>query len=120
MFTKRLIQVSKKIIVKSIFFIFFIFVGCKPITVKFDDHERFRLYSTENIWNFLLLDSHTGKIWQCQFSIESGKEKNNPPYQGENRVEKFLGELNSNSLISRRFCIDVDLEDKSIQVDLNK
>lgn len=30
---------------------------------------RYRLFATQNIWTFLLLDSSTGKIWQVQFSL---------------------------------------------------
>jgi hypothetical protein len=31
--------------------------------------NRFRLYETQNIWNFILLDTFTGRLWQCQFSV---------------------------------------------------
>ncbi|MBQ7881385.1 MAG: hypothetical protein IJ312_01580 [Treponema sp.] len=31
---------------------------------------RYRLFSTQNIWTFLKLDTMTGKIWQVQFSVE--------------------------------------------------
>jgi len=31
---------------------------------------RFTLYPTDNIWNFLLLDTEDGRIWQCQFSLK--------------------------------------------------
>lgn len=31
---------------------------------------RFFLYSTENIYNFILLDQIDGKMWQVQWSIE--------------------------------------------------
>lgn len=30
---------------------------------------RFKLYPTQNIYNFLLLDTQTGKVWQVQWSI---------------------------------------------------
>lgn len=31
---------------------------------------RFTLYSTDNMWNFLMLDQDSGRIWQAQFSID--------------------------------------------------
>jgi hypothetical protein len=34
---------------------------------------RFTLYSTENIYNFMLLDQEDGRSWQVQWSIEQEK-----------------------------------------------
>ena len=34
---------------------------------------RFTLYSTNNMYNFLLLDRDDGRIWQLQWSHEAGK-----------------------------------------------
>lgn len=31
---------------------------------------RFTLYPTDNMWNFLMLDQDSGRIWQAQFSID--------------------------------------------------
>lgn len=31
---------------------------------------RYWLYPTRNMWTFILLDRFTGKLWQCQFSVE--------------------------------------------------
>ena len=31
---------------------------------------RYSLYPTRNMWTFILLDRFTGKLWQCQFSVE--------------------------------------------------
>lgn len=44
--------------------------------VMFKDYfsGRFELYDTDNIYNFILLDTYTGKTWQVQWGIES---KNN-------------------------------------------
>ena len=36
---------------------------------------RFTLVPTFNNWNFILLDQDTGDVWQCQFSIESDKQR---------------------------------------------
>lgn len=32
--------------------------------------DRFTLYSTQNMWTFILLDQYDGKMWQVQWSIE--------------------------------------------------
>lgn len=32
---------------------------------------RFELYQTQNMWNFILLDSYTGRTWQLQYSVEN-------------------------------------------------
>jgi hypothetical protein len=31
---------------------------------------RFELYPTYNMWNFLLLDTFYGRVWQVQFSLD--------------------------------------------------
>ena len=33
----------------------------------------YKLYSTQNMWTFLELETYTGRIWQVQFSMESNK-----------------------------------------------
>ena len=38
-----------------------------------NDGARYELYSTQNIWTFLKLDTRTGRIWQVQYSLEEGK-----------------------------------------------
>ncbi|WP_179377357.1 hypothetical protein [Winogradskyella wichelsiae] len=37
--------------------------------------NRFTLYSTENTWNFLLLDNINGKIWQVSWDRKSEKSE---------------------------------------------
>lgn len=32
--------------------------------------ENYKLYPTENMWNFIKLDTRTGKLWQVQFSTQ--------------------------------------------------
>lgn len=32
--------------------------------------ENYKLYPTENMWNFIKLDTRTGRLWQVQFSIQ--------------------------------------------------
>jgi hypothetical protein len=36
---------------------------------------RFRLFRTENVWNHLLLDSQTGRLWQIQFSQSADENR---------------------------------------------
>ena len=31
--------------------------------------NRYELFQTQNMWTFILLDTFTGRLWQCQFSI---------------------------------------------------
>ena len=41
------------------------------ISLAFDGMEisgRFKLHPTDNIYNFILLDTHTGSVWQAQWS----------------------------------------------------
>jgi len=35
-----------------------------------DSIERYQLFSTQNMWTFLKLDTMTGKIWQVQYSVK--------------------------------------------------
>lgn len=34
-------------------------------------HGRFELYKTENLYNFLLIDTQTGSVWQAQWSYNA-------------------------------------------------
>lgn len=46
-------------------------VVLNDISLAFDGMEtagRFKLHPTDNIYNFLLLDTHTGNVWQAQWS----------------------------------------------------
>jgi hypothetical protein len=48
-------------------------------SVKFDAdppqrlNVRFRLFKTENLWNFLLLDTRLGLVYQVQYSVDDKK-----------------------------------------------
>ena len=50
-------------------------VPVKPATPAADpeDHQRYRLYKTTNIWNLFLLDTRTGRLFQVQWSADSKK-----------------------------------------------
>ncbi len=43
---------------------------CNGIEEYGKKEERFSLHETQNMWNFLLLDNYTGRVWQVQFSTE--------------------------------------------------
>ena len=43
--------------------------------------ERYKLYPTNNMYNFLKLDTSTGRLWQVQWSVEDNK-----------RFDTFLGD----------------------------
>ena len=34
------------------------------------NEENYKLYPTENMWNFIKLDTRTGKLWQVQYSTQ--------------------------------------------------
>jgi hypothetical protein len=43
-----------------------------PLVAKGEEaNDRFTLYSTQNIYTFILLDELDGKIWQVQWSIDA-------------------------------------------------
>ena len=47
------------------------FLNILPLVTEKDEvNGRFTLYSTQNIYTFILLDQLNGKIWQVQWSFE--------------------------------------------------
>ena len=43
-------------------------------TINFKSEEppsAFRLFETQNMWNFLLLDTRNGRVWQVQYSVKN-------------------------------------------------
>jgi hypothetical protein len=48
-------------------------IAADPVEVDYDPPQRldarFRLFKTKNVWNFLELDTQTGKVWQVQFVL---------------------------------------------------
>ena len=57
-------------IVLTIIFAIIITIGCNGQ----DENNRYKLYSTENIYTFLQLDTRTGKIKQVQWSLKENEE----------------------------------------------
>ena len=42
--------------------------------LKIEANNRYKFYPTENIYNFLKLDTRTGRIEQVQWSLDNDKE----------------------------------------------
>jgi hypothetical protein len=42
----------------------------KLVDLDEEADNRFILYPTQNIWNFILLDQTNGKLWQVQWSLD--------------------------------------------------
>jgi hypothetical protein len=38
-----------------------------------DKPNRYDLYKTQNMWTYILLDKFSGKLWQCQYSVEGAE-----------------------------------------------
>lgn len=48
------------------------YLNLEPLVSKEKEvNGRFTLYSTQNMWTFIMLDQLDGKTWQVQWSIES-------------------------------------------------
>ena len=44
-----------------------------PLAYPMDDSKwinRFQMFATQNMWNFIMLDSYDGRLWQVQYSVE--------------------------------------------------
>ncbi|MCJ7448878.1 MAG: hypothetical protein MUO72_14425 [Bacteroidales bacterium] len=46
---------------------FLVHAATSPLNLKLG---RYILHTTENMWTYILLDTFTGKLWQCQYSVE--------------------------------------------------
>jgi hypothetical protein len=44
---------------------------------------RYRLFKTGNMWNFLELDTQTGRLWQVQFSVDNDNNRTRTPINTE-------------------------------------
>lgn len=47
-----------------------IFVVHSPTNHDIEIANRYALYKTKNMWTYILLDKFSGKLWQCQYSID--------------------------------------------------
>lgn len=46
------------------------FVVHEGITTTNDKQNRYTLHKTQNMWTYILLDQFSGKLWQCQYSVD--------------------------------------------------
>lgn len=52
--------------------------AAEPVEINYEVQRldaRFRLFKTSNTWNFLELDTETGRVWQVQFSVGEKDER---------------------------------------------
>ena len=77
----------KKIVLPFMLLFLLVMVGCtdnapKPTSkeevreqlIQTYDIERFKLFSTQNMWTFIKLDTQTGQMWQVQYSVKGDEE----------------------------------------------
>ncbi len=43
------------------------------VDIKKSFNGRFRLNATENMFNYILIDSFAGDMWRCQFSLDKSE-----------------------------------------------
>ena len=57
------------------------------IKVDYDPPQKldakFKLFKTENNWNFLQLDTQTGRVWQVQFTVDNDSSRVRIPINTE-------------------------------------
>lgn len=53
---------------------------------------EYQLFATENMWNFLKLNTVTGQIWQVQFSVEGPNYRFETPLDITPRIYEYLDE----------------------------
>ena len=61
-------------ILLSIIMLFMVSIVCVSQTGENAPNNRYKLYSTENIYTFLQLDTRTGKIKLVQWSLKKNEE----------------------------------------------
>lgn len=48
-------------------------INMYPLDRSGNDLDRFELYPTKNMYNFILLDTVDGRVWQVQWSMDADK-----------------------------------------------
>lgn len=59
----------KKIILLFIFSLFYFNSFSQSDLEKNESNNVYKLFPTENIWNFIKLNTRTGQMWQVQFDV---------------------------------------------------
>jgi hypothetical protein len=69
------------------------FLVQKEITPENLKNNRYQLEKTENMWTYILLDNFSGKLWQCQYSVQGDEYRNvwviNPKKLSYSEKSKF-------------------------------
>jgi len=62
-------------------------LAADPVEVDYDPPQRldvrYRLFKTKNLWNFIELDTQTGKLWQVQFVVNDDANRKKLPMNAE-------------------------------------
>ena len=62
-------------------------VAAEPVEVDYDPPQRldarFRMFKTKNTWNYIELDTATGKAWQVQFTVNDEPNRKKMVISGE-------------------------------------
>ena len=77
-FSHKRLVICLLLILAATFIGFSVFSMDDPVYVKSDPQQPigpiFRLFETKNSWNFLLLDTRNGRVWQVQYATNSAPE----------------------------------------------
>lgn len=61
--------------------------SAEPVEVEYDAPQRldarFRLFKTKNTWNFIEVDTQTGRVWQVQFVVKDDTGRMKVPINSE-------------------------------------
>ena len=87
-----------------------LFVGLLKKLIEIDSN-RYKLYPTENIYNFLKLDTQTGRIDQIQWSLDSKKEFSRS-LNREDLSTSWSETANSFKLYPTQICINLSFSIK--------
>lgn len=67
----------------------------EPLIEQHQEIAHYKLYSTNNMWTLLKLDTRNGKIWQVQFSVNGDEYRfeaplnTSPLISNENQSDRF-------------------------------
>ncbi|WP_405380312.1 hypothetical protein [Phascolarctobacterium sp.] len=77
----------KSLLVVLILICSMVCAACSSSTAKANAVPNFKLYHTKNMWNFLKLETSTGKIWQVQYAINNDDARMECPLNNIEMVE---------------------------------
>lgn len=60
-----------------------------------ESEGRFELFKTQNMWTFIMLDTFSGQLWQCQYTVDGS----------DNRFCIVINPYSLSSTESRKFTI---------------